>query len=391
MPLDPLTSLFVRWPAGEPRPEALFQEAGVDAAVTDTLPEGLPAPVERGLYPGIKTPGQRVDWVEEVGSASREPWIDSNAWLVSYQRAMEPGKPVLLGYQPNEKSGVTADRMVPFESLEIGLMEARAMGGNWIAAPDERFRRQLAAEDKAAVEAFKKFGVFAAWLKANKGLFGHPMFPTITALVDQGMSSEYANLLFRRGASPRLVRAVDVPAPSADCLCVVAAGIKKPEAALAAKLLAHARAGAFVVVDARGESPWWRTAGLKETKVQADRTFYTLGKGTVVAYTKAIANPSEFALDAIDLATYRNRSIRAWGAGTVVYTASRRGSESIATLMNYGRSKIYDLQMRIRGRYTTAVLHTPEAEPKTLEARGRETMTEAFLPELGRMGVVVFS
>jgi hypothetical protein len=369
----------------------LFQAAGVDAVIADALPEGLPAAVEKGLYPGIKTPGQRVDWVEEVGSASREPWIDSNAWLVRYLRALEPGKPVILGYQPNEKAGVSPDRMLPYESLEIGLMEARAMGGNWFVAPDERFRRQLMANDNAAVEAFKKFGVFARWLKANRALFGHPMFPTITALVDQGMSSEYANLLFRRGASPRLVRAEDVPAPSADCLCMVAAGIKKPEPALATKLLAHARAGAFLVVDARGESPWWRVAGLKETKVQADRTFYGLGKGTVVAYTKAIANPSEFALDVIDLTTYRNRAIRAWGAGTVIYTASRRGNESIATLMNYGRSKIFDLQMRIRGRYTTAVLHTPEAEPKPLEARGRESMTEVFLPEMGRMGVVVFS
>jgi hypothetical protein len=389
MPLDALDSLTVRWPEGEPRPEALFREAGVDAVVdTAAEPEGARG---EGLYPGIKTPGSRVDWVEEVGSASREPWIDSNAWLVRYWRALEPSKPVVLSYQPNDKAGVAADRMVPYESLEIGLMEARAMGGNWIVAPDERFRRQLNAGDTAAVEAWKKFGVFAGWLKANKALFGQPMYSTITAMVDQGMSREYANLLFRRGASPSLVRAADVPAPSTDRLCMVAAGIKKPEAALAAKLLAHARAGAFLVVDARGESPWWRIEGLKETKVQADRTFFALGKGSVVAYTKAIANPSEFALDVIDLVTYRNRPIRAWGAGTVVYTASRRGSESIATLMNYGRSKMYDVQLRIRGHFKAATLHTPEAAPKVLEARGRESMTEVFLPELGRMGVVVFS
>ena len=382
---------MVRWPEGEPKPEALFQQAGVDAVVGSTLPEGLPATVDKGLYPGIRTPGTRVDWVEDVGSASREPWIDSNAWLVSCQRALEPDKPVVLGYQPNQNAGVAADRMLPLESIEIGLMEARAMGGNWIAAPDERFRRLLAGNDTAAVEAWKKFGVFAAWLKANKNLFGHPMFATITALVDQGMSQEYANLLFRRGASPKLVRAADVPAPSAECLCMVAAGIKTPDAALQTKLLAHARAGAFLVVDARGENAWWRQTEIKPAKEQADRTFFTLGKGTVVAYTKAIANPSEFALDVIDLVTYRNRPIRAWGAGTVVYTASRRGTEALATMMNYGRSKMYDVQLRIRGRYKAAVLHTPEGAAKTLEARGREAMTEVFLPELGRMGVVVFS
>ena len=390
MPLDALNSLFVRWPEGEPRPAALFQKAGVEAVVGDKLPAGLPAALDEGLYPGIRTPGTRVDWVEEVASASREPWIDSNAWLVRCQHAMHPGKPVLLGYQANEKAGVAADRMVPLESLEIGLMEARAMGGNWIAAPDERFRRLLNGNDAGAVDAFTKFGVFAAWLKANKGLFGHPMFGTITAMVDDEMSQEHANLMFRRGASPKLVRPADVPAPSAECLCMVAAGVKTPDAATRTKLLAHARAGALLVVDAQGDKAWWRDAAMKPGKEQTDRKFYTLGKGSIVAYSEEVANPSEFALDVIDLVTYRNRPVRAWGAGNVVYTASRRGAESIATLMNYGRSKMYDVQVRIRGRYKSAVLHTPEGGPKTLEARGREAMTEVFLPEMGRMGVVVF-
>ena len=171
---------------------------------------------------------------------------------------------------------------------------------------------------------------------------------------------------------------------------MVAAGVKTPDAATRTKLLAHARAGALLVVDAQGDKAWWRDAAMKPGKEQTDRKFYTLGKGSIVAYSEEVANPSEFALDVIDLVTYRNRPVRACGAGNVVYTASRRGAESIATLMNYGRSKMYDVQVRIRGRYKSAVLHTPEGGPKTLEARGREAMTEVFLPEMGRMGVVVF-
>lgn len=395
MPLDPLTSLIVRWPDGEPKPEALFREAGVEA-VMGTGPEakppaGLPALHNEALWPGIRTPGTRVDWVEEVGSASREPWIDSNAWAVACQRALHPGKPVVFGYEANKDSGVDGGRMVPYESLEIGLMEARAMGGNWIAAPDERFRRQLTAQDAAAVEAWKRFGSLASWLKVNRALFGHPMYPTITMMVDEAESQELANLMFRRGASQKLVRGEDVPPPSAECLCMVAAGIADPAPAVRTRLLAHARAGAQLVVDAPGDKAWWRETGMKQSREQKDRTFYSLGKGFVVAYKDPVADPSEFALDVIDLVTYRHRPVRAWNAGTTVYMASRRGVESVATLLNYGRSRTFDLQLRIQGHFRTAKLYAPDLETRTIETRKRESMTEVFLPELGRMGVVVFS
>lgn len=394
MPLDALHSLMVRWPENEPRPEALFQQAGVEAVIGAApgakLPAGIPSTYNEVLWPGIRTPGTRVDWVEETGSASRDPWIDSNAWVVVCQKALHPAKPVILGYQPNKEAGLDASRMVPYESLEMGLMEARAMGGNWIAAPDERFRRQLAANDAAALAAWKSFGEFAAWLAANKPLFGHPLLPTITMLVDDGESQEHANLMFRRGCSQKLVRGDAIPPPTPDCLCMVAAGIHDPAPAARQKLLAHARAGAILVVDAPGDKAWWRVPGMKAVQEQSDRIFYALGKGRVVAYNDPVADPSEFALDVLDLVTYRHRPVRAWNAGTVVYTASRRGTQSIATLMNYGRQRIYDVQLRVRGNFKTATLHAPGAPEKPLEAKRREAMTEVFLPELGRMGVVVF-
>ena len=394
MPLDALRSLLVRWPENEPKPEALFKQAGVEAVIGTApdakLPVGFPAAHNEALWPGIRTPGTRVDWVEETGSASRDPWIDSNAWVVVCQKALHPTRPVLLGYQPNKDAGLDDSRMVPYESLEIGLMEARAMGGNWIAAPDGRFRRQLAANDAAALAAWKSFGEFAAWLKANQSLFGHPLFPTITMLVDEAESQEHANLMYRRGCSQKLVSGENIPLPTPDCLCFVAAGVNGPAPTARQKILAHARAGAIVVVDAPGDKAWWRVPGMKPVKEQTDRIFYSLGKGQVVAYKDPVADPSEFALDVLDLVTYRHRPVRAWNAGTVVYTATRRGAQGIATLMNYGRQRIYDVQLRIRGNFKTATLHAPGSPAKPIEAKRRETMTEVFLPELGRMGVVVF-
>jgi len=319
--------------------------------------------------------------VEETASASREPWIDQNLYLYAYQQTLNPGAPALQGYV----SKAPPDQLVPFESLEWALAEARAMGGNWIAAPDERYRKALMAGDAKAQEAWKKFGKLAAWLKANRELFGHPAFPTIQSLVEQGFPTrELANLQFRRSASPRLVRG---DGDLNGARVVAAASIRPPDAALRAKLLRAAEAGAFLAVD--GE--WWKDDRAKRIREQPDRVHYSLGKGQVVAYKKRIAEPSEFALDLIDLITYRYRPIRVWNANTVVPVASIRGREAIATLLNYGLSTHDDVQLRIYGDFTKAMLHQPGKSAAPLEAKKRGMQTEVFLPEIGRIAVIVFS
>lgn len=372
MATDPLASLILRWPDA---PEAVRTAAGVDEVVGESQ-----APAD-GLWPGIRRPEKKVDWVEETASASREPWIDQNLYLYAYQRTLNPGVPAVQGYV----SKAAPDQMVPFESLEWALAEARAMGGNWIAAPDERYRKALLAGDAKAQEAWKKFGELARWLKANRGLFGHPAFPTIQSLVEPGFPTrELANLQFRRSASPRLVRG---DADLSGTRVVAAASIKPPDAALRAKLLRAAEAGAFLVVD----GDWWRDDRAKQVKEQPDRVIYSLGKGQVVAYKKRVAEPSEFALDLIDLITYRYRPIRVWNANTVVPVASVRGREAIATLVNYGLSAHDDVQLRVCGDFGKAVLHQPGKSAVPLEAKKRGTQTEVFLPEIGRMAVIVFS
>jgi hypothetical protein len=384
MPLEPLTSLIVRWPDA---PEGVRAAAGVDALVGETLPDGFPKVAADGLWPGIRRPEKRVDWVEETASASREPWIDQNLYLYAYQRTLNPEAPAIQGYTANEKGGVKPDQMVPFESLEFALAEAWAMGGNWIAAPDERYRRALLSGDASATAAWKRFGELASWLKANRGLFGHPLFPTIQTIVEPGFPTrELANLQFRRSASPRLIRKEDLPAPGADCKAVVAASIRTPDAALRTKLLRHAEAGAYLVVDA----DWWKDARAKVVKDQPDRVIYSLGKGHVAAYKKRIADPSEFALDVIDFITYRNRPVRVWNANSVVPAATVRGREAVVSLVNYGQQTHYDVQLRVFGDFTAAMWHRPGHAAEPLEAKKRGTTTEVFLPELGRMSVIVF-
>jgi hypothetical protein len=199
-------------------------------------------------------------------------------------------------------------------------------------------------------------------------------------------SAEIANLLYRRNASPALVVTPPPPDPQKR-LAIVAANLKAPAPELMKKVLAHAEAGATVVTTVAPP------AGLKEVRSEQDRTIYSLGKGQVVAYKRMIADPSEFALDVIDVVTHKNRAVRMWNAPSVIAlaTASPKAGERLVHLINYGSPIDMEVQTRVQGHYANAMLLRPDADPLKLPAAKRGSTTEVQVPELKRLGVVVFS
>jgi hypothetical protein len=221
--------------------------------------------------------------------------------------------------------------------------------------------------------------------------------PAITVLVepDAGLA-EIANLLYRHNASPALANAVNPPPPdSLRRLALVAVSIHPPSAEIRQRLLSHAEAGASLIVDAPGANAWWRDPQLKLVRRQEDRDFYSLGRGHVVAYREPISDPSEFALDVIDIVTQKRRAARLWNAPTAIALATscpqgaNRG-RALLHLINYGSPLSGDVLAAIQGWYSRASLLRPEAAPLALPTARRGTTTEVMVPELRRLGVVVF-
>ncbi len=394
--MDPGKSLIVRWSEGKASDVALLKSLKADAVWLDTpQPEfsaacataGIPTiatleTVKGGLWPGIRSAGRRNGPEGEVASASSEPWVDANGYLVACQRAIEPGKTPVLAYSQTDPG-----RMVAFETLEIGLAEAWMMGGNSALQVEDRYLRGLRANDSKALAAWNKLARTADWLKQNRSLFGHPSLPSVVALYDgRGGTRELCNLLYRRNASPRVVSAP--PATSPQIKALVAASIATPAPALRTAILAHAEAGASVVVDA----DWWREPRAKLVKEQEDRAFYALGKGQVVAYHKRIAEPSEFALDVIDIVTHRQRATRLWNAPAIIAVATEgvRGG-AILNLLNYGTGVPQEIQAHIQGTFSRALMRQPGMTPTTLPVAKRATMTEVFVPKLERACSIEFT
>lgn len=357
--------LLLRWPNREPAHDALLALLKPDQILG---PEPVPNAITTGLWPGIRTPAKKGD--ADIASASREPWIDANGYLAAYHRAL--GQPAILDHQHDDP-----EKGVPFDSLELALIEARVNGGNFVLNVEPRYRAALLANDAKALEAWHSLARTAAWLRANEALFTRPTLPAITQIVEPGdETAELANLLYRRGASPALTTQVPKPDPNRVQL-LIAASLKKPPAGL----YEHAFAGATVVIDYAHPKGW------TTVKTDEDRTIFSHGKGRVVAYHTPIGDPSEFALDCIDILTHRRRAARLWNASAAIPVATAGG---VLHIIQYGGPVENEIQARVQGIYKSATLLRPDAPPQSLKIYHRGTTTEVFPPAIRRLAVVQF-
>jgi len=384
--------VFVRWSDPDPShidfltaasidavllaaPHAAFETAARAANISTFAESEWPPSVGRGLWPGTSRGPGKNDPDKEVASASREPWIDANGHIVAYERALYPDKPVLLGYGPH-------DRIVPFDTLELALAEAWAYGGNILLTIPARFRTELQSGTATARAAWETFGQMVRFLKEHEDLLGRPALPIITAVVEPGTATaEIANLLHRRGASPALVSAQQIPKGGVQAL--VAAGLKQVPPAV----FSHATAGGTVIID----SP--APPGAKLSKSEQDRDFLSLGSGRIVSYHQRIVDPSEFALDVIDVINHRQRAVRLWNALSSIPLATSGPERGELTLhvLQYGSGEPTELQARVQGHFSRAVLLSPGTPPLPLHTARRGSTTEVFLTPRRRLAIVRFS
>jgi len=394
----------VWFPAREDHVAAACRAAGAETLEADTirfagrdqtgpLPPGDFLAVQAGVWPGARASARNADG-SFSGGASQRAWIDANGYLAAWTRALFPGRAPLLAYRPDNDAGIGQGQVIAYDSLELALVDAWAGGGNFLLAPDAAYRNALVHGDPAATAAWRELGRTARWLKENHELFRQPPLSTITLLVERGdTTAEIAGLMFRQSGSPELVSTERVPLPDASRRpIVVAAGIGAPPQNLGRRLLAHANAGASLVIDGGDASSWWRAAGVKAARQFEDRGFYTLGAGRLLVYKEPIVDPGDFALDILDLAA-RRRPARLWDASAVIAIAgqSERRASLTLRLVNYGSPMRGDIMAQVRGSYNAATLLRPGQPSVTLGTCRRGANTDVLVPGFRRVALVVFS
>jgi len=349
-----------------------------------------------GLTPGVTRLKAGADAV--IAGATGQVWVDANVHWVACLRALYPGRPALLSERPGEGAATQAKGMPP-DVLELALAEARVAGGNRVLSLSPQSREALLRGERSALAAWRQLGRTSAWLRGHAPLFGGAVYPAVTQLTDaREETAELANLMYRRNVSPRLVNAANPPPPDpAGIRVLVAAGITPPNTALRSRILAHASAGATVVVDAPPEQAWWRVPALRSIRVDEDRRIYSLGSGKLVAYNGPITDPGQFTLDVIDLLSHKQRAVRIWDAPAAIGLVSSGPdagplrARAVLGIVNYGSAVDGDVLTRVHGTFNRAVLLRPESQPVDLKLAHRGAATEIFLPGLGRIAAVLFT
>ena len=90
----------------------------------------------------------------------------------------------------------------------------------------------------------------------------------------------------------------------------------------------------------------------------------------------------------IDIITHKRRAVRIWNAPAVIALAT---GERLMHLVNYGSPIDMEVQARVQGHFTKATLLRPDAASDPAGSGKAWKMTEVQVPELRRLGVVVFS
>jgi len=331
-----------------------------------------------GQWPGVRSgpnvPGRGI----EVATASREPWVDANSYLVAYLKDLYPQRSPILGYRPDGPAASS-------QGLELALAEAVMAGGNWILSLPDDYRAALLRGDDKALDAWRSLSRTISFLREQADLFVQPNRSRVAfaaGTLDQ--SGELLRLMFRRNLFPAVVPAQSLPplaVPRFRALVMV--NLPPPSGPQRDRVLAFARAGGTVITTG------WSPPAAAQTRADPDRDFHTLGQGRIVTYRAPIADPSEFALDVIDILGVRTRDLRLWNAGAVIGHVQGSGARAVLHLVNYG-DLIEEFPARVDGLFRQATLREPgSATPRPVPAVKRGQTTEITVQRLGRLATIV--
>jgi hypothetical protein len=352
------------------------------------------AVLRAGQWPGSRGAPSFRRGDTEVASASREPWLDANSYLIAWLRGTHPERGAWLGYRPDEAAGVKKDRAVPYESLELALAEAYAAGGNVVLAVPEKYQAALAAGEESALSAWRALGQTARFLKQHTDTFRQPGAARVAVAAGTfEQSGEVLNMAYRRNACPEVFSARAVPLlDQSRFRVVVVANVPPPAGVNLKRVLGFAQGGGVLMAApaAAGNPSWWLAPGARKIRSDEDRDVYSVGKGQVIAYREPVQDPSEFALDVIDALGVRTRDLRLWNASSVIGLLHRaRGGPLAVTLINYGFPRTFEFPVRVEGVYQKATLTAPGGEPaRQLKAVKRATGTEITVDRLGRLALI---
>ncbi len=296
---------------------AACEKAGIQI-VREGAPPGVQL-ITQGKWPGLDPMVQTGPGGETAtAAATGEPWIDSNAWLLLYHRAVI-GRPVLLSYDPPKNA-----RLRP-GSVELAVADAAVFGGHFAIKLDERFRQGLAAGQPRAVAEWKR--VVRQLQFAETPLFRGTAAANIAVVIAAPGSAASKNARLE---------------PASEVMNLLARR-NLPFVVVPRKDATQATLEKYAVVIAVGQPP-------------------LSIRGPTLVERKEVLDPSKFAAEIRTLLGDRRPYVLTNAETIITRLLCLEDGRLALHLVNYAIDPVRDVRVRMAGKFSRAQLHAPDRD-----------------------------
>ena len=360
------------------------------------VPAAASAPIlgiSDGIWPGLPQVSA------QTGGPTNLPWVDSNGAVLVIARALAPGKPVWIAFDPPEPAKPEPGKpeaKVAAEPYQLAVADPASYGARWVISLDSQLRTDLTARKQPALDAWKKLVEMVAFFeKLPEARSYEPAGPLAVISDFAGPNfdagEEAINLFPRiRQAFQVIPRSRAAKASFAGLQAIYYVDKEAPDAALRQKLVAFAQGGGTVFVPSKWPNPEGVAAPAEPYLMFNIRT---LGKGRLAVCKEAEPSPDDVVADIQIVLSHSNDVLRLYNAPSAnfFYQASAQGGKGVIHLLNYSRRPGSDGPLfYLKERHKVARLVSPElTAPVDLAWAPQEAGGfELFLPKLAVYGAI---
>ena len=353
--------------------ESALRARNREAVVIPILPRstsmrGAKAPVL--AMTGVRPSARDLAEMGVRATASAEPWIESNIWLVRALRSQNPSRPVWIDQPPNPSAVGDSIRCVA---------DAAVAGGRWIAGLDDDLRVGLYRKEVEALKTWRSISAYLQFAEEHADWreflpYGNLGILVDTAAEDTGFADEYLNLVARRQVPYRLVARSSLGTAALAGFQALLAPTLAPPTEAERKILANfAEQGGLVMI-----GPAWGNAPKEDVYAEVPT-----GKGRVFVYKEDPPDPEGIARDMLELLPPELMGLSVFNVPSSIAYAGTSGKRVLIQLLNYAGTPSIRVTVRFNGIFHSARLWTPENAPAQLTVRPTPNgRTEVSIPKL---------
>jgi hypothetical protein len=303
----------------------------------------------QGVWPGVR--------VEAKAAATGGPWIDTNSGFLRFARAATDA-PIWIANRPPEKS------VLPVAHYLQAVSDAAMVGGRWVVALDDEFNRRLLAREPKAVADWNRIGAQLRFFEDHKEWRALKPYGQLAIVEDPSSGALLSGgVLDMIAVKHTPVRPVPLAKLTAASLHGASMAVNvDPEAVSSGQkeaLRSFTRGGGTLLT----VPPGWKFPAPRKDQI-------TLGK-------KELDQIDDIWKDINSMIGRTNLGARLFNVSGMLSSllGDADAKRVVLELVNYTSYPVESITVHMLGKYTRAMLYTPEKPPRALEIYSTEDGT----------------